>query len=63
MIGDDPSATVVITDNGSEVFRDNCFDSEVAEFTFARRPYSIAEEFSGRYPENSANLVGLLRYL
>ena len=43
MIGDDPSATVVITDNGSEVFRDNCFDSKVAEFTFVRRPYSIAE--------------------
>ena len=120
MIGDDPSATVVITDNGSEVFRDNYFDSDVAEFSFTRRPYSIAEclnasgltftlsgdseqarvldgeahdgdaalrsgaisdnqkvvletkvsgagtisfEFSGRYPEKSANLVELLRYL
>ena len=120
MIGDDPSATVVITDNGSEVFRDNCFDSEIAEFTFARRPFTAAEclnvngmtftfggdtewarvldgeahdgdaalrsgaisdnqkvvletkvsgagtisfEFSGRYPEKSANLVELLRYL
>ena len=43
MIGDDPSATVVIMDNGSEVFRDNCFDSEIAEFTFARRPFTAAE--------------------